>query len=70
MIYHEFHVKTELVVMFMAKKEKPACRLGDFAGEREKIVEEYAKGKYLKTIADIAMEEEERKKKEKKNENK
>jgi len=54
----------------MAKKEKPACRLGDFAGEREKIVEEYAKGKYLKTIADIAMEEEERKKKEKKNENK
>jgi len=58
----------------MKDHEKPAMRTGNFEEERQKIIEEYKKGPYVKTIADYAMEEkkkEEKKKKEKgKNEDK
>lgn len=46
----------------MGKEKPPAGRLGDFAKEREKIIDEYSQGDYLKTSADLAVEEEERKK--------
>ncbi len=46
----------------MSKEKPPADRLGDFAEEREKIIKEYSCGNYLKTSADLAMEEEGRKK--------
>jgi len=39
-------------------KEKAAFRTGDFEDERLRIVDEYASGSYLKTSADLAMEEE------------
>ena len=45
----------------MKNEEKPCCRLGDTEEERKRIVDEYARGNYLKTIADIAMEEERKK---------
>jgi hypothetical protein len=45
----------------MKNEEKPCCRLGDMEEERKRIVDEYARGNYLKTIADIAMEEERKK---------
>ncbi len=53
----------------MKDHEKPVMRTGNFEEERQRIIEEYKKGNYLKTIADYAMEE---KKKEEKgnNENK
>lgn len=41
--------------------EKPASRLGDFEEERQKIVEEYARGSYLRTSADEAMSSEKKK---------
>ncbi|HPZ09290.1 MAG TPA: hypothetical protein PL110_14370 [Candidatus Eremiobacteraeota bacterium] len=50
----------------MDKDKKAYCRLGDFEEERKKIVEEYAKGNYYKTSADIAMEKEKKEKKKKK----
>lgn len=43
----------------MKDYEKPAMRIGDFEEERQKIIEEYKKGNYLKTIADYAMEKKE-----------
>jgi len=45
----------------MKDEKKPCCRLGDMEEERKRIVDEYARGNYLKTIADIAMEEERKK---------
>jgi hypothetical protein len=39
-------------------EEKAVPRTGDFEEERQKIVADYAKGSYLKTSADLAMEEE------------
>jgi hypothetical protein len=45
----------------MKDHEKPALRTGDFEEERQKIIEEYKKGNYLKTIADYAMEEKKKK---------
>lgn len=47
----------------MKDHEKPALRTGDFEEERQKIIEEYKKGNYLKTIADYAMEEKKKKEK-------
>jgi hypothetical protein len=38
----------------MDMKEKPMMRLGDFEEERQRIVEEYARGAYLATSADKA----------------
>ncbi|MEQ8168516.1 MAG: hypothetical protein ABRQ38_06440 [Candidatus Eremiobacterota bacterium] len=52
----------------MKDHETPALRTGDFEEERQKIIEEYKRGNYLKTIADYAMEE--KKKEEKKKEEK
>lgn len=42
----------------MKKQDMPACRLGDFQEERRKIVEEYARGNYIRTSADEAMDAE------------
>ncbi len=53
----------------MNDHEKPAMRIGDFEEERQKIIEEYKKGPYLKTIADYAMEKKEGKKKKEKGKN-
>ncbi len=44
-------------------KEKAVSRTGDFEEERLRIVVEYASGSYLKTSADLAMEEEQAQKK-------
>jgi hypothetical protein len=49
----------------MDKEKAPVSRLGDFAKSREKIIDEYSSGNYLKTSADFAMEEEARKKEQK-----
>lgn len=46
----------------MGKNMKPISRLGNFEELRKKIVEEYAAGNYIKTSADLAMEEEQKRK--------
>lgn len=53
----------------MNDHENPAMRTGNFEEERQKIIEEYKKGPYLKTIADYAMEKKEEEKKEEKGKN-
>jgi len=54
----------------MDSEKAPVSRLGDFAKSREKIIEEYSTGNYLKTSADLAMEEEARIKEKKDNDDK
>ncbi len=53
----------------MKHHEKPAMRTGNFEEDRQKIVEEYKKGPYLKTIADYAMEEKKKEEKKEKGKN-
>jgi len=52
------NVKACTGVIDMDNEKSPVSRLGNFAKSREKIIEEYSSGNYLKTSADLAMEEE------------